>query len=135
MTANLHTAIVLQVAELTRDLREQRFTDSLEKPLADLVATAAESVPGADHAAITLVGPDGVRAVAATARYPGVVGKFRQRRSAGLCAPATWDQEVIRIDDVTTERQTTASLARAGPRSGLNPLCLQRAVAPRASSG
>jgi transcriptional regulator with GAF, ATPase, and Fis domain len=105
VTANLHNAIVLQVAALTRNLQEQPFTDDIEKPLGKLVATAAKSVPGAEHAALTLVGRDGVQTVSATARYPKVLENFHRRRSAAPCDGVTWDQEVVRIDDVAAEQR------------------------------
>lgn len=105
MTVNLHNAIVLQIAELTRHLQEQPLTDDLERPLGELVATAAKSVPGAEHAAITIVGRDGARTLAATARFPRVLENFHRHHSAGSCEAATWDHEVIRIDDVTAEQR------------------------------
>jgi GAF domain-containing protein len=105
MIANLRNAIVLQIAELTRHLQEQPSTDDIEKPLGELAATAAESVPGAEHAAITIVGRDSIRTVTATARYPMVLDRLHQHHNAGSCEAATWDHEVIRIDDVTEEQR------------------------------
>ena len=105
MTIKLPNAIILQVAELSRSIQEQEHTDDIGKPLGELIATAAKFVPGAQHAAITIVGREGVQTVAATARYPMVLGKFRQHRGAGPCEAATWEHEVIRIDDVSVEER------------------------------
>jgi GAF domain-containing protein len=105
MTIELSNAIILKVAELSRSIQENQYSDGISKPLGELIATAAKSVPGAQHAAITIVGRDGVQTVVATARYPMVLGKFRQHHDAGPCDAATWTHEVIRIDDVSVEQR------------------------------
>jgi GAF domain-containing protein len=105
MTANLHDAIVLQIAELTRHLQEQPLADDIEKPLSEIIAAAVKSVSRAEHAALTIVGRDGIRTVAATARFPMVLDNLRQHHDDGPCHAGTWDHEVIRIDDVTVEQR------------------------------
>jgi GAF domain-containing protein len=135
VTTNLHHAIVLQIAELTRKLQEQPPVDDIGKPLSKLVDVAAKSVPGAEHAAITVVGCDGVRTVAATARYPLVGDRFRQHHNGGPCAPETWDHEVIRIDDVTTERRWPAYCRDIADTSPIRSVLAYRLFSDRHSIG
>ncbi|GAB7143465.1 GAF and ANTAR domain-containing protein [Mycobacterium riyadhense] len=104
MTASHVRAIALQVAELARNLQEQQPTDDIDTTLGNLLDTAVKSVPGAEHAALTMGSRDGVRTVSATAGYPILLGKIQQRHK-DMCGAATWEGQVIRIDDVTTEQR------------------------------
>jgi len=104
MTAISAHTIALQIAELARNLQEQRRTDDVGTALGKLLGTAVKFVPGVEHAALTMGGRDGVQTVAATPGYPVLLTEIQQRYK-GACGSPTWKGDVIRIDDVTAHKR------------------------------
>jgi GAF domain-containing protein len=104
MTASRTHAIALQIAELARDLQEQRGADDIGTALGKLLGTAVRFVPSAEHAALTMGGRHGMQTISATDGYPVLLTEILRRHKA-MCGTATWKGNVIRIDDVTVERR------------------------------
>lgn len=104
MTASHAHAIALRVAELARNLQAHQPTDDIDTTLGNLLDTTVKSVPGAEHAALTMGSRDGVRTVWASAGYPILLGEIQQRHK-DMCGTDTWEGQVIRIDDVTAEQR------------------------------
>jgi transcriptional regulator with GAF, ATPase, and Fis domain len=98
-------AISQQISNLIRDVHTRRTTDT-DAVLGELTHSAADYVPGAQYAGITIAGRDGkVRTAAATGQYPVVLDEIQQRVEDGPCLAAAWEQHVIRIDDMETEQR------------------------------
>lgn len=104
MTASRTHTIARQIAELARNLQEQRRIDDIGTALGKLLGSAVKFVPGAQHAALTMGSRDGVQTVSATDGYPVRLSEILQRHRA-MCGTASWKGDVIRIDDVTAERR------------------------------
>lgn len=104
MTANCPSGLVLEVAELVRNLQQQEVTD-VDSVLGELTDSALKSMPDAQYAGVTIASREGkVRTVGATNRYPVLLDEIQQR-NGGPCLSAAWEHHVIRINDMTLERR------------------------------
>ena len=104
MAPNRHSGLVLEVAELVRNL--ERDVPDADTVLAELTESAVKSVPGAQYAGITIAFRNGkVRTASATGHYPTILDEIQQRHGAGPCLSAAWEQHVIRIDDIASEQR------------------------------
>jgi transcriptional regulator with GAF, ATPase, and Fis domain len=102
------TGVIRKMAELVQTLQEQQDTD-LDAVLGELTQSAASAMPGAEHAGITVASRNGkVRTAAATDRYPVLLDEIQQRHEQGPCLSAAWEQQIIRIDDMTLEKRWPA---------------------------
>ncbi|KBZ61301.1 hypothetical protein K875_04252 [Mycobacterium [tuberculosis] TKK-01-0051] len=83
-----------RLAELVRDLQENMPADG--RPTLDaLVHSAAEPVPGAQHAGITIAGRQYVDTPPATDQYPVVLDRIQNREGEGPCLAAGWEHHTI----------------------------------------
>lgn len=100
MGTGAHGELARSIAELAR-LLQQEVTDS-DLLLSELTANAADALPGADHAGITVADRDGTVRTAASSpsRYPAVLDKLQQTHREGPCLSAAWQQHTIRIDNL-----------------------------------
>lgn len=100
MGTGAHGELGRSIAELAR-LLQQEVTDS-DLLLSELTANAADALPGADHAGITVADRDGTVRTAASSpsRYPAVLDKLQQTHREGPCLSAAWQQHTIRIDNL-----------------------------------
>jgi GAF domain-containing protein len=105
MAANRRTGLVLQATELVEALQHQQVTD-IDAVLGELTETAVRSVPGAQHAGITIATRDGsVRTASATDRYPILLDEIQERHKQGPCLSVVWEQHMIRIEDMGREQR------------------------------
>jgi transcriptional regulator with GAF, ATPase, and Fis domain len=108
MAVNRRFEVLLEVAELMRHLQQQQVRD-IDTALRELTESAVTSLPGADHAAITVACRNGkLRTVAATGRYPALLDEIQQRHAEGPCLSDAWQQHVIRISNLTLEQRWPA---------------------------
>jgi ANTAR domain/GAF domain len=97
------TAMYLQATQLVSDLHRRASFD-IPALLSGLIAGAAESVPGAQHAGITATQRRrGIDTAAATHRYPVMLDEIQGRYQQGPCLTAAVLQESVRIDDLASE--------------------------------
>lgn len=90
----------LRIADLMR--RVQRHADT-DIPLAldEITAGAAELIPGAEYAAITMTGDNGeVETAAATHRLAAILDDVQFNQQDGPCYETTRRQTIVRIDDL-----------------------------------
>jgi GAF domain-containing protein len=93
----------LRIADLMH--RVQRHADS-DIPLAldEIAAGAAQLIPGAQYAAITVTGDDGAVATpASTHRYPEILDDVQYEGHVGPSVDAARDRVIVRIDDLTQD--------------------------------
>lgn len=102
LTANPAYAIVIQVAELARNLQERARAGEIDETFGKLLDAAVDCVPGAQHAAITLGGRDEVETLWTTTGHPPLLAEIQQRHE-GLCRATTPHGRIIHIDDVSAE--------------------------------
>jgi hypothetical protein len=76
----------------------------VDATLHELTAAAAASVPGAQHAGITVATRrKKVESASSTHRVAILLDDIQGRHGEGPCLSAAWDQQIIRIDDMATE--------------------------------
>lgn len=98
-------------AEVARSLAEQ---EGLHPTLQRIVELAVESVPSADHAAVSLVrARRRVETVASTGDLPQQVDAVQYETAQGPCLDAIWDQDVVRVDDTSDTERWPDFAARA----------------------
>lgn len=114
---------LLRLTEFVRDLqlKPPAYGDTR---LTGLVRSAAESVPGAQYASLTITGPRSLETPSATDRYPLLLDEIQRREGEGPCLSAAWEQHTIRIDDLTVDgrwpRYQREALRRTPIRSVLS---------------
>jgi hypothetical protein len=97
------TEMYLQATQFVFDLH-QRASFHTSVLLSGLIAGAAESVPGAQYAGITVTERRrGIETAAATHRYPVMLDEIQSRYQQGPCLTAAALQERVRIDDLVRD--------------------------------
>jgi hypothetical protein len=100
---NSQGAMFLQAAQLVADLHQRASFDT-PVLLRDLIQGAAESVPGAQYAGITVTQRRRrSETVAATHRYPVMLDEIQSRYQQGPCLTAAALHDSVRIDDLGTD--------------------------------
>ena len=97
------TSTYLQATQLVADLHRRASFDT-PALLSGLIAGAAESVPGAQYAAITATQRRrGVQTAAATHRYPVILDEIQGRYQQGPCLTAAAVQESVSVEDLVRD--------------------------------
>jgi hypothetical protein len=103
LPVNSQSAMFLQAAQLVADLHHRASFDT-PAMLRELIAGAAESVPGAEYAGITVTERRRrSQTAAATHRYPVMLDEIQGRYQQGPCLKAAALQDSVRIDDLDAE--------------------------------
>jgi hypothetical protein len=103
LTLDSRTAMYLQATQFVSDLHRRASFDT-PALLSGLIAGAAESVPGAQYAGITVTQRRlGIETAAATHRYPVLLDEIQSRYQQGPCLRAAAVQESVRIDDLVRD--------------------------------
>jgi GAF domain-containing protein len=97
---HLHT-VISQVDELIR-----RGETDPESALLEIIKTSAVSVPGAQHAGVTIVEKGGqLTTLAATHDFAKRLDDVQREACEGPCLSAVWNQHTIHIDDLATDHR------------------------------
>lgn len=98
-------SILFRMNDLVRDLQSQAGSDfNLGSTLDELTFNAAQIVPGAAHAGITVSKRAGViETVAPTDSYPVVLDDIQRSYNEGPCLSAARHNHLVRIDDLSTD--------------------------------
>jgi hypothetical protein len=100
---NAQNAMFLQATQLVADLHHRTSFDT-PALLRELIAGAAESVPGAEYAGITVSERRRRSQTAvATHRYPVMLDEIQGRYQQGPCLTAAALHDSVRIDDLDAE--------------------------------
>jgi len=103
LSLDSQTAIYLQATQFVADLHQRASFDT-PALLSGLITGAAESVPGAQYAGITVTKRRrGIETAAATHRYPVMLDEIQGRYQQGPCLTAAALQESVRIDDLVRD--------------------------------
>jgi ANTAR domain/GAF domain len=96
-------AMYLQATRFVSELHQRASFDT-PALLSELIAGAAESVPGAQYAGITVMQRRrGIESAAATHRFPVMLDDIQGRYQQGPCLTAAALQESVRVDDLVGE--------------------------------
>jgi len=113
MSVSSQSAMFLRAAQLVADLQQRACFDT-GALLRDLIEGAAESVPGAQYAGITVTKrrrPS--ETAAATHHYPVLLDKIQNHYQQGPCLSAAAKQDSVRIDDLGADQRWPLYRAQA----------------------
>lgn len=111
---------------LTRVARQLGQIGTPALTLEAIVQAAVELIPGVDEGSISLVlGRRRVVSEAATARLPRVVDALQEETGQGPCLDAAYQQETVRVPDMTAEQRWPSFAPRAAATGALGMLSLQ----------
>lgn len=100
-----------KLAELSRTLQDEL---DVEATLRAVVRAATDTVPGAEHASITVViRRRDVETRAATGELPRAVDQAQYRTGEGPCLDSLYEHRTVRLSDLRTERRWPAFAAAA----------------------
>lgn len=110
-------------AEVVRSLAEQ---DGLDATLQRIVDLATQVVPQAQRAAVSLVRAHRqVQTVAPTDGLARHVDQIQYDVGEGPCLDAIWEQEVVRVDDLTSTERWPGFAGRAADAGVLSMLAFR----------
>lgn len=124
---------LLRLTEMVRDLQREAPADL--RTLESLVRSAAESVPGAQYAGITITGPRYLETPSATGRYPIVLDGIQRQEGEGPCLSAAWEQHTIRIDDLASDARWPRYRREALRQTPIRSVLSFRLFASKRSAG
>lgn len=101
MPQSSNDAIYTRIAEYALQLNSSDLT--ADATISALTRFAGTVVPGADHAAITVVAGDRVTTPAATDNFPVVLDDIQRRHHQGPCISAALDDRCILVDDLDVD--------------------------------
>lgn len=92
-----------RIAGLARELHNRPGADS-QAVIDQLIIEAAQTIPGAQYAGLTVVNRRGeVSTRASTHRWPSLLDEIQQRYSEGPCVVAAWDHHTVHVADLSME--------------------------------
>ena len=110
-TAVEEDSLAWRLSELARTLQAE---DGLDKTLRQIVDTAVDTVPGAQHASISKIQRRReVKTLAATGELPRAVDHAQYDTGEGPCLDTLYDEQTARLSDLTTEQRWPKFTARA----------------------
>jgi hypothetical protein len=100
-------SILTRMSDVVRDLGSQIGSDlDLGATLEELTATAAQLIPGAAHAGITVSKrPSDIETVAATDSYPTLLDDIQRNCNEGPCLSAARGDRLVQVDDLNTDNR------------------------------
>jgi GAF domain-containing protein len=104
-------SLAWRLSELARTLQAE---DGLDKTLRQIVDTAVDTVPGAQHASISRIQRRReVKTLAATEELPRAVDHAQYDTGEGPCLDTLYEEETVRLSDLRSERRWPEFTARA----------------------
>jgi GAF domain-containing protein len=111
---------------LSRSARDMQREDDPATTLAAVVTAAVQLVPGADEGSITAVtGRRHVTNEAASGDLPRRVDALQQETGEGPCLDSAYEQETVRVDDMSSEQRWPTFARRAAEAGAGSMLSLQ----------
>ncbi len=112
------------MSDLARTLQREHASE--DDTLAAVTTAAVHAVPGAEHAAISLVvDRKTVQSQAATGPLPRQVDHVQTAVNDGPCLTSAWEHETVRIDDMATEKRWPRFATEAADAGVGSMLCFQ----------
>jgi transcriptional regulator with GAF, ATPase, and Fis domain len=100
-----------RLGDLSRDLQD---TEDLQAALTAIVRAAADTIPGVEHASISMVVKRReVHTCAATGTLPRAVDQAQYDTGQGPCLTSLYEQRTVRSSDLATETRWPEFTARA----------------------
>ena len=112
------------LSHVARELQEEH--GDVEATMQAITRSAVGTIPGAEACGITFVtGRRTVESRAATSQVPRDVDALQERLGEGPCLSAVWEEEVVRVDEVTGEERWPRFAAEAPGLGVGSMLCFQ----------
>lgn len=118
-----HARVAEEMSSLARLLETKDDTDTM---LDEVVAAAVRLVPGTQDGSISMVtGRSRVTSRHASSVLPEVVDEIQSETGQGPCLDAVFDQQTVRVDDMSTEQRWPRFARRAHAAGARSMLSLQ----------
>ena len=92
-----------RIADLARELHNRPGADS-QAVIDQLIVEAAQTIPGAQYAGLTVVSRRReITTQASTHRWPTLLDDFQRRYSEGPCLLAAWDHHTVHVEDLSVD--------------------------------
>ncbi|WP_233492333.1 GAF and ANTAR domain-containing protein [Blastococcus sp. TF02A-30] len=112
------------MSRLARELQGEH--GDVEATLQAITAAAVLTVPGVDECGISyVIGRARIEPRAATGHLPHHVDLLQQELRQGPCLDAVWDQEIVRVDDLTSDQRWPELSRRARDIGVGGMMCFQ----------
>jgi GAF domain-containing protein len=112
------------MSRTARRLQEQH--GDVEGTLQAITASAVRVVPHAHECSISyVIGRSKVEPRASTSELPRELDDLQELLQQGPCLDAAWEQEVVRVDDLRSERRWPRFAQRAAERGIVSMMCFQ----------
>lgn len=96
---------LVRFAESVREV-QQRTPDDIGAVLAELTVRAAQGLPGAQYAGVTITRRQkDIENASSTGRYPVLLDEIQSHYREGPCLSAAWEQRMIRISDLVSDQR------------------------------
>jgi GAF domain-containing protein len=116
------------MSRVARELQGEH--SDVEGTLRAITAAAVHTVPGAEECGISyVIGRSRVEPRAGTSELPKDVDLLQDEVGQGPCLDAIWEQEIVRVDDITTELRWPLFADRAAGLGVGSMLCFRLFVA------
>ena len=110
--------------------------DSEADTVASIVSAAAETVPGAEHAGVTLLRPGGeIVSQSVSDDRIRAVDRLQASYREGPCVTALWDEHTVSVEDVAGEMSRWPQFAPAAAEAGVGSMLSFQLFARRDSLG
>jgi serine phosphatase RsbU (regulator of sigma subunit) len=107
------------IAEVARALQQEQTAQATLQTMVDL---AVDTIPGCDHAGVSLVRGKRIVTPAASDDVPPAVDRIQDESDQGPCLDAIREAEVYLTEDLCTESRWPAFSARAAEETGIRSI-------------
>ncbi len=112
------------MSRVARQLQEEH--GDIEGTLQAITATAIKVVPGAEECGISyVIGRSTIEPRASTGDLPREIDALQERIKEGPCLDAVWEQEVVRVDDVSADDRWPQFARQASELGVGSMMCFQ----------
>jgi GAF domain-containing protein len=116
------------MSRVARRLQEEH--GDVEGTLRAIIAAAVRTIPHADECGVSyVIGRRKVESRAWTSELPRTLDALQDRLGEGPCLDAVWEQEVVRVDDLVTDRRWPEFVRQASALGVRSMVCFQLFVA------
>jgi serine phosphatase RsbU (regulator of sigma subunit) len=118
MTSSLRRGLAVAIAQVARQMQAQ---GSEQETLQSMVELAVATIPGCEHAGVTIL-DDTIETPAASDEIPPRVDRLQYDAGEGPCLDAMRDHDVLVVDDLEAEDRWPSFSRRAAAETGIRSM-------------
>lgn len=112
-----HGSAAARLVEAAEELGAARSRDAV---LERVVQLSTRVIPAAEHASLTLAGPEGLHTAASTGELPRQIDAVQYAFGEGPCVTATRGQEIVLVPDLAAEVRWPRFVSRITRKDGVS---------------